>query len=262
MAIAIIGCGEYVPGIQAILKGAHLKSVVYPDKVRAIEGLSRKSADGAVICSDGAISPVCDFLRSGLVGLPSMPIILMDEVESEPLRFVARVELQANASIRPHEIGSLPALLKSPPAIDHYRILVSEDHEDTIEQIGRVLSGDSRYSVTHAKTIVDTADKIRSWKPQIVFQDLMLPPGPTTSRVGREYETGLDLIKFATAEDARTQVIFSSAYAEAGNVAAALLNGAATVIRKPFKPTHLRTELGRAIGRWRCRSILPDVNVI
>jgi signal transduction histidine kinase/ActR/RegA family two-component response regulator len=129
---------------------------------------------------------------------------------------------------------SLPAAPAEPalgrdrrPALDKLRLLVVDDHEDTVEFLAAAL-GDYGAEVKIATSAPEALGVLREHRPHVIVSDLSMPG-----------EDGFQLIKRIRAERSRVAAIALTAHARSQDRERALAAGFQMYLAKPIEPARL-----------------------
>ena len=128
--------------------------------------------------------------------------------------------------------GPVLFLESEPDRIQHVRILLVEDHEDTARVLGRILKN-AGFEVCHAGTIAEATNLAGGRRFDLLISDLGLPDG-----------SGLELMK--TLRDTQgMKGIALSGFGTDDDVAASAAAGFAAHLTKPVDWERLRIEIDR-----------------
>ena len=108
------------------------------------------------------------------------------------------------------------------------KILIIED-DKIIKGIIEFILRKEGYTIEIATDGITALEKIKSFQPDLVITDVMLP-----------YKSGLEVIKYAKTNNSKTPIIvISSLGKEDSTVSEALKLGASYILAKPFNPKEL-----------------------
>ncbi len=112
------------------------------------------------------------------------------------------------------------------------KLLIIEDDRIITGIIEFVLKAEG-YSIEYASDGLIALEKIKSFQPDLVITDIMLP-----------YKSGLEIIMAVKINNPETPIIvISSLGKEDSTVSEALKLGATDILAKPFSPIELTTKL-------------------
>jgi two-component system response regulator VicR len=112
------------------------------------------------------------------------------------------------------------------------KILIIED-DKIIKDIIEFILKKEGYQVEFAFDGLVGFDKIKSFQPDLVITDVLLP-----------YKSGLEIISFAKSQNPMTPIIvISSLGKEDITVVEAFKLGATDILAKPFNPVELKSKL-------------------
>ncbi len=115
------------------------------------------------------------------------------------------------------------------------KILVVDDEQIVLDSIKRILKKDENYEIETSLTASDGIEKIRTFQPEIVLTDLMMPE-----------MDGMEFLKKAKEIDPNIIVIMITGYATINTALQSMQLGAFDYISKPFTRDELRKIIERA----------------
>ncbi|MBF0622561.1 MAG: response regulator [Magnetococcales bacterium] len=211
----------------------------------AIERLANQPVD--LVVADASIDTMDGWqltrlVRSGILKTPSeTPIVIVSTAYSEHIARVTANENEVNYFI---PFGAWEQLSTAVDAIfqkgvdkpGRPSLLVVEDYPDTVQFVRRVLG--KRFDIEEA---MDGRQGLEAWQARrhdLVLLDVMLPS-----------MAGPDVLREILKVNARQSVVIMTAYSDAREAGALMLNGAADFIPKPFKAEQLRRVCNIAARR-------------
>jgi PAS domain S-box-containing protein len=126
-------------------------------------------------------------------------------------------------------------------ALDHVRVLVVEDDQDTLDLLKAVLD-DSGADVVTAASVREALDTFEQWRPDVLVSDLAMPEQDGYQLIGQVRSRGSD-------RGGDTPAVALTAYARVEDQRRALAAGFQMHIAKPVAPQELITALASLSGR-------------
>ena len=125
------------------------------------------------------------------------------------------------------------------PALNpgHFRILVVDDNPDTLEVIGRNLTG-AGYHVLTASGVEAAVDILSTESVALVITDYKMP------RL-----TGIDLVRHIQANNPETEVMMITGFASVEGAVQAMKDGAQEYLAKPFTDEELLSSVEKVLRR-------------
>lgn len=123
------------------------------------------------------------------------------------------------------------------PAKAAQRILIVDDEEDVRLFLADFL-GERDFAVETAKNGLEGLEKVKSWKPDTVLLDIMMP--------GMD---GMDCLEAIKKWDSKISVIMITAMKDDDRIARAAELGAFEYILKPFSLSYLESQIERLLGK-------------
>ena len=117
------------------------------------------------------------------------------------------------------------------------RILVVDDEEDILELFSELLQRWGYEAVT-ARNGLEGLEKLRSQEIDLVVTDLKMPE-----------MDGLEFLKHARDEDARTPILMLTGYPTIDTAIKAIQEGAYDYLIKPINPDELRFRIEKALAQ-------------
>ena len=121
----------------------------------------------------------------------------------------------------------------------HEKILLADDEED-IKTVVKLFLESKGYEVTTAFDGLDTLEKAKSEKPDLILLDIMMP-----------LIDGFEVCKRLKSDEttASIPIVMLSAASKLDSVRKGIDMGAADYIVKPFDPSKLENVISKILGR-------------
>jgi DNA-binding response OmpR family regulator len=111
------------------------------------------------------------------------------------------------------------------------RLLLIEDDSSLVQSVSRFLLAEN-YSVHVTQSLAEAAEAIRSFNPEVILLDWMLPDGQ-----------GIDFLRSLRTQDNAIPVILLTARADVIDKVLGLETGANDYLTKPFEPRELLARI-------------------
>lgn len=118
------------------------------------------------------------------------------------------------------------------------KVLIADDEED-IKTVVKLYLESKGYDVVTSYDGLDTLDKAKAEKPDLILLDIMMP-----------VINGFEVCQQLKADEETKQIpiVMLSAASQADSVDRALDAGAVDYIMKPFEPPHVEATLKKILG--------------